>query len=96
MASGLTTTQAVEEVASTYVAKQYPTFHCSDMSVLKLGETWLVQAQLASRSPNEPAERLVLLVNRYGWVEEAGGPANRQSASRSFAAMRANALAEAN
>ncbi|HUB72235.1 MAG TPA: hypothetical protein VL984_17570 [Acidimicrobiales bacterium] len=92
MASGLTTTTQVDEAASKYIADTYPTLRCGELSTLKLDETWLVQANLSGGGPDAP-ERLVLLVNRFGWVEEVGGQSTRQNAQRVLVAMEAKALA---
>ena len=88
----MTTTTQVDEAAWRYIANTYPMLRCGEFSTLKLDETWLVQVELSGGGEEAP-ERLVLLVNRFGWVEEVGGTSTRQSAQRFLVAMEAKALA---
>jgi hypothetical protein len=92
MASRVTTGQSAGEAAWTYLAEQHPGVPRQDLSVLKLEQGWLIQT-LAD--PDDPAaERLVLLVNRYGFVEEVGrNSVSRQNAHRYLSGMGAEGAA---
>jgi len=93
--AGTMTTQSVEDAVLGYIGERYQRADCLDVSVLKLDESWLVQASLDSSSGIEPPERLVLLVNAGGSVQEVGGSATRQSAQRCLAGLKSSARSEA-
>lgn len=86
MASRVTTGQSAGEAAWAYLAEQHPKVPRQDLSVLKLEQGWLIQTVA---DPDDPgAERLVLLVNRYGFVEEVGNKSvSRQNAHRYLSGM---------
>ena len=85
MASRVTTRSSAGEVAWEYLASHHPEMASTDLSVLELGGGWLVETV-----PMEGGveDRVLLMVNRHGFVEEMGaGPGTRQSARRGLAAL---------
>jgi len=90
------TTQSVEEAVSNYISEQHPFLECLDVAMLKLDETWLVQATVQSSDGSGSAERIVVLVGPDGRVAEAGATVSRQSAQRCLAGLKTTALTEAN
>ena len=73
--------------AMDYLAQHHPEFVGCDLSELKFEWGWLVETVTADGQ----AEKVVLLVNRHGFVEEVGtGVRFRQAAQRSLIDLRAN------
>ncbi len=74
--------------ATDYLAAHHPEFLGCALAELKFEWGWLVETVTA----NAEAEKVVLLVNRHGFVEEVGADVRfRQTAQRSLIDLRANA-----
>jgi hypothetical protein len=93
MTSRVTSGQTAGEAAWAYMAEQHPDSGARDLSVLKLEQGWLVQTVPA---PDDPSpEPVVLLVNRYGFVEEVGrSSVSRQNAHRYLSGLQGGPAAE--
>lgn len=82
MASRVNTEHTASEVARSYLSEQHPSLLCHQLSILKLEQSWLVQATPDPGLGSE-AEKVVMVVNRYGFVEEVGrGSVSRHNAHR--------------
>jgi hypothetical protein len=70
-----------------YLAQHHPEFAGFDLAELKFEWGWLVETVTTDRQ----AEKIVLLVNRHGFVEEVGTDVRfRQTAQRSLIDLRTN------
>jgi hypothetical protein len=70
-----------------YLAQHHPEFVGCDLAELKFEWGWLVETVTSDKQ----AEKVVLLVNRHGFVEEVGtGVRFRQTAQRSLIDLRSN------
>jgi hypothetical protein len=70
-----------------YLAQHHPEFVGCDLSELKFEWGWLVETVTGASG----GEKIVLLVNRHGFVEEVGSDVRfRQTAQRSLIDLRAN------
>ena len=70
-----------------YLAQHHPEFVGCDLAELKFEWGWLVETVTADKQP----EKVVLLVNRHGFVEEVGTDVRfRQTAQRSLIDLRSN------
>lgn len=88
MASRVSTKSTAGEVAWEYLASHHPGLEGSDLSVLELGAGWLVETIFSPEAGNYT--RVLLMINRHGFVEEIGaGPGTRQSARRGLATLNA-------
>ena len=86
MASRVSTSPTAGEVAWEYLASRYPDIAASDLAVLELGGGWLVETVLDLNA--EGGGKLLLMINRHGFVEElGGGPGTRQVARRNLSAI---------
>jgi hypothetical protein len=89
------TSEDARKAASSYLARHYALGGGGEVSVLRLGERWLVQTSVAAADGEEPGARVVLIVNRYGFVEEVGRTSvSRQSVHRCLAGLQAMGGAE--
>jgi hypothetical protein len=80
------TDSSVQEAALTYLAEHYPGLAAPQMSVLRMERAWLVESRFTSSVNPEPTIKVVLMINRYGFVEEVGGSSfSRQEAHRCLA-----------
>lgn len=78
---------AAKLAAIEYLAQHHPEFLGHDLAELKLEWGWLVETVTGHRH----AEKVVMLVNRNGFVEEVGADMRfRQTAQRSLIDLRAN------
>ena len=85
MASRVTTRSSAGEVAWEYLSSHHPELASTDLSVLELGGGWLVETVPTQGGAED---RVLLMVNRHGFVEEMGaGPGARQSARRGISAL---------
>ena len=83
MASMVSSEQSATEAALAYLADQHPSMERRELALLKLEQGWLVQAAADAGDGDHPSGRIVLLVNRHGFVEEVGrNMVSRQSAHR--------------
>ncbi len=70
-----------------YLAEHHPEFVGCELAELKFEWGWLVETVIGDKQ----AEKVVLLVNRHGFVEEVGADLRfRQTAQRSLIDLRAN------
>jgi hypothetical protein len=75
--------------ATDYLAEHHPDYLGCDLAELKFEWGWLVETVMADKQ----TEKVVLLVNRHGFVEEVGANVRfRQAAQRSLIDLRANGL----
>jgi len=98
--------QAASEAARSYLVEHHPKHALLALAVLRLEKGWLVQTvaerpavpsagpiagdRPTGDRPGLPAESIVLMVNRFGFVEEVGArTVSRQSAQRCLAGARA-------
>ena len=78
---------SAKAAAYNYLAEHHPEFVGCDLAELKFEWGWLVETVTGDRQ----AEKVVLLVNRHGFVEEGGADVRfRQTAQRSLIDLRAN------
>ena len=85
MASLGTTERSVREVAWGYLTERYPALADGDVAMIPLESGWLVET-VASGAPGEGAnDKVMLIVDRYGGVQEIGSALPRQSAHRCLA-----------
>jgi hypothetical protein len=78
---------SAKAAADDYLAEHHPEFVGCDLAELKFEWGWLVETVMGDRK----AEKVVLLVNRHGFVEEVGTDVRfRQTAQRSLIDLRAN------
>jgi len=89
---GTISTDSVQEAVLHHIASHHPLVECLELSLLKLDETWLVQATVEAEG--EPEERLVFVVTGSGIVQEAVGSVSRQSAQRCLAGLKTSTLVE--
>ncbi|HTW09908.1 MAG TPA: hypothetical protein VME46_20565 [Acidimicrobiales bacterium] len=91
MASRVTTEQSAGEAAWEYLAAHRPEAAGLDLSVLRLENGWLVQT---AAPPEARADTVVMLVNRYGFVEEIGGVVSRRDVHRYLSGINAGGFAQ--
>jgi hypothetical protein len=78
---------SAKAAAVDFLAQHHPEFVGCDLAELKFEWGWLVETVTADRE----AEKIVLLVNRHGFVEEVGADVRfRQTAQRSLIDLRTN------
>jgi hypothetical protein len=87
MASVVTTNSTAEHAAYQYLATHHPVLMGVELAVLQLESGWLVEA-VPSDPPGTPPGRILMIVNRHGFVEEIGpATVTRQHAQRSLASV---------
>jgi hypothetical protein len=79
---------SAKAAAVDFLAHHHPEFAGSELAELKFEWGWLVETVTTDRE----AEKIVLLVNRHGFVEEVGADVRfRQTAQRSLIDLRTSA-----
>ena len=79
---------SVLAAATAFLAERYPELVGEDLAGLQLGSGWLVEAEATTRGGEEQPYKVVLMVNRHGFVEEVGSaPTTRQTAQRCLAGL---------
>ena len=58
--------------AREFLATRYPELAGKELTTLQLGPSWLVETEPTTPGGDEQPYKVVLMVNRYGWVEEVG------------------------
>jgi hypothetical protein len=90
MASRVSTDLSAQSAASEYLAKRHPELAGRGLSVLKLGLGWLVEATPDDATSGDRPSRVVLMINRHGFVEEIwSGRSPRQVSPRRLAPLQA-------
>lgn len=80
---------AAQDVATDYLTERYPDCELGNVSVLKLESSWLAESLLFGEGGENTVRRVLLMINRHGFVEEIGdGGVSRQSAHRCLADLR--------
>jgi hypothetical protein len=88
MASVVPTDLAARQAASEYLQKRHPALAADNLSVLRLQAGWLIETLPSGPAGEAPSERVLLMVNRHGFIEEIGPVLPRQSAHRCLADLR--------
>ena len=88
MASVVPTELAAKQTAFEYLKKRHPALADSNLSVLKLEAAWLIETVPGGAGAEAQGERVLLMVNRHGFIEEIGRVLPRQSAHRCLADLR--------
>lgn len=80
--------RSVLAAASAFLAKRYPELAGKELTGLQLGSSWLVETEPTTGGDEQPY-KVVLMVNRYGWVEEVGPVTSRQTVQRCLVGLQA-------
>ena len=89
MSSVVVSDISAEDVAFSYIAEHYPALDIDHISALKLGSNWLVSVEVSGGADGDPQDRVVMVVNRHGFVDEAASPAvTRHNVHRCLADLR--------
>lgn len=76
-------------MATVYLTERYPELEIGNVSVLKLESSWLAESLVFGDTDENAVRRVLLTINRYGFVEEIGDESvSRQSAHRCLADLR--------
>lgn len=80
---------AAQDVATNYITERYPDLEIGHVSVLKLESSWLAESLVFGDMDDNSVRRVLLMINRFGFVEEIGDEGvSRQSAHRCLADLR--------
>ena len=88
MISVVPTDLAARQAALKYLRKRYPALATSGLTMLKLQAGWLFETVPSVPGAETSSDRVLLIVNRYGFIEEIGQALPRQSAHRCLAGLR--------
>lgn len=81
---------SVLAAATAFLAERYPELVGEELAGLRLGSGWLFETEPTTGSGEEPSYKVVLMVNRHGFVEEVGSPStSRQAVQRCLAGLQA-------
>ena len=84
---------SVLAAATAFLAERYPELAGEELAGLQLGSSWLIEAEATTRGGLEPPYKVVMMVNRHGFVEEVGtAPTSRQTVQRCLAGLQAPAV----
>ena len=64
--------RSVPAAASAFLAERYPELAGQKLVGLRLGSSWLVETEPTTPSEDSQPYKVVLMVNRHGFVEEIG------------------------
>lgn len=78
MSTRVLTGTSAEEVASAYMSERYPELEVTGTGSLELEPGWLVEVLVRRAGTDSPPARSLLMVNRFGWVEELGAAASQR------------------
>lgn len=81
--------RSVLAAASEFLAKRYPELAGKELTGLQLGPSWLVETEPTTPGGDEQPYKVVLMINRYGWVEEVGPVTSRQAVQRCLVGLQA-------
>jgi hypothetical protein len=82
---------SVLAAATAFLAERYPERVGEDLAGVRLGSGWLIETEATTASGEEPSPKVVLMVNRHGFVEEVGSaPTSRQAVQRCLAGLQAS------
>lgn len=94
MASVVATGGSAQTEALGFLAEHYPALAVNDVAAIKLEAGWLVEMVAKGSEDDDLAVRIIVMVNRHGFVEEVGNSLARQSAHRCLSGMKATSTAE--
>jgi cytosine/adenosine deaminase-related metal-dependent hydrolase len=81
VASILQTAVSAQEAVRKYLAENHPMLAGCDVSLLKLQSGWLVET-VPGADGAQPGARVVMMVNRFGVVDELDDFSPRRTAQR--------------
>ena len=81
MASIVQTAVTAQEVVRKYLAENHPRLAGCELSLLKLQSNWLVET-VPGPDQAQPGSRVVMMVNRFGFVDELDDFSPRRTAQR--------------
>ena len=67
---------SVLAAATAFLAERYPELVGEELAGVQLGSGWLIETEPTTGSGEEPSSKVVLMVNRHGFVEEVGAAAD--------------------
>ncbi len=80
--------KSVLAAASEFLAKRYPELWGKELTGLQLGSSWLIETEPTTPGGDEQPYKVVLMINRYGWVEEVGPWLHARPCSAAWSACR--------
>jgi hypothetical protein len=81
---------SVLAAATDFLAQRYPELVGEELAGLQLGSSWLIETEPTMGGGDEKAYKVVLMVNKHGFVEEVGSaPTSRQTVQRCLAGLQA-------
>ncbi len=79
---------SVLAAATAFLAERYPELAGEELAGLQLGSSWLIETEATTGGADEQPFKVVLMVNRHGFVEEVGSaPTSRQTVQRCLAGL---------
>jgi hypothetical protein len=82
--------QSVLAAATAFVAERYPELVGDELAGLQLGSGWLVETEPTTRSGEDVPSKVVMMVDRHGYVEEVGSATSRQTVQRCLAGLKSS------
>lgn len=84
--------RSVPAAAGAFLAERYPELAGQKLVGLRLGSSWLVETEPTTPSEGSQPYKVVLMVNRHGFVEELGPVTLRQTVHRCLAGLQSPAV----
>jgi hypothetical protein len=79
---------SVLAAATAFLAERYPELVGEELAGLQLGSSWLIETEPTTSGGDEQPYKVVLMVNRHGFVEEVGSAlTSRQTVQRCLAGL---------
>jgi hypothetical protein len=79
---------SVLAAATAFLAEQYPELAGEELAGVRLGSGWLVETEATTRGGDDQPYKVLMMVNRHGFVEEVGSaPTSRQTVQRCLAGL---------
>ncbi len=83
VASIVQTAASAREVVRRYLAEHHPALRDCDISLLELQSSWLVETvPSGDEARSQPESRVVMMINRFGFVDELEDFSPRRAAQR--------------
>ena len=79
---------SVLAAATAFLAERYPELVGEELAGLQLGSSWLVETEATTGGGLDQPYKVLMMVNRHGFVEEVGSaPTSRQTVQRCLAGL---------